>query len=342
MLAIQLTKPGLFETVEVPHPGKPGEGEVLVRVRHVGLCGTDIHAFHGRQPFFAYPRILGHELGVEVEEIGPGVDSLRTGVRCAVEPYLSTPGDRAFARGKTNCAASTRCLGVHCDGGMVERLLLPARLLHPAEAGTESLALVETLCIGHHAVGRADPVGDETAVVVGAGPIGLAAAQFAVLRGLAVTMVDVSATRLERARRLVPGLSTFARTAGETSAEDLFASLGEPPEIVWDCTGNAGSMETSIELAAHGGKVVMVGIVRERISFDDPLFHGRELSLLASRNAVGRDFASVLSAIESGNVDTAEWITHRTPARDFPDVVENWLTPESGLLKGILQFNGDE
>src|SRR4051812_45976817 len=175
MLSIVLDEPGRFRVTEAPKPPAPGAGEALVRVGRVGICGTDLHAYRGRQPFFSYPRILGHELGVEVLAVGAGVTGLEPGDRCAVEPYLDCGACLACRRGRTNCCAGLRVLGVHTDGGLRERITVPARKLHRSgRLSPEQLALVETLAVGCHAVGRAAPRADEACLVIGAGPIGLA------------------------------------------------------------------------------------------------------------------------------------------------------------------------
>jgi 2-desacetyl-2-hydroxyethyl bacteriochlorophyllide A dehydrogenase len=340
MLALRLEEPGRFTVVELPEPAEPGPGEALVRTRRVAICGTDIHAFHGRQPFFQYPRILGHELAVEVEAVGAGVARVRPGDRCSVEPYLCQPGDVAWRRGKTHCTATTECLGVHRDGGMRARWLVPADHLHSSAAlDWDCLALVETLAIGRHAVGRAAPLDDEKVAVIGLGPIGLSVVQFLLLRGLDVTAVDLAPARVETCQRLYPAAKTLrAEPGGDLAARLRECGGGELPETVFDATGHAGSMEASVGLTAHGGKVVFVGLVRQRLSFDDPEFHRRELSLLASRNATAPDFGAILRQLEAGLVDVRPWFTHRCGAADFPAQFPRWLTPGSGLLKGIVEF----
>jgi len=339
MLAVVLEKPGRLALADTEKPAKPGPGEALLRVRQVGLCGTDIHAYRGRQPFFEYPRVLGHELGVEIEAVGSGVSHLRPGDRCSVEPYLSAPGDVAYERGRTNCSASTVCLGVHVDGGMRERIVAPADKLHPSAAlPFEQLALVETLCIGHHAVERAALLGDELVAVVGLGPIGLATLQFALLQGVKAVAADVSEERLDQAAALAPGLRTL-RVDPQTPPAENWKALGLPaPEVVWDCTGSQASMQASIGLADFGGRVVFVGIHNGEIAFDAPFFHRRELSLLSSRNATKRNFRSVIQLLENGQIDVAPWITHRCEAAEFPARLPEWLGPGSGLLKGVIAF----
>lgn len=340
MKAIHLKEPGSFELIELPEPkrGDLGPEAVLVRIGHVGLCGTDIHAYRGRQPFFSYPRILGHELGVEILAVGESVEGLEPGLNCAVEAYLSEPVDRAHSRGRTNCSRSTQCLGVHVDGGMRERMMLPARLLHPSTLSTRSLALVETLCIGHHAVERARLIGDETVAVIGMGPIGLGVVQFARLSGARVVAMDISEARLGKVAGLYPGLQTL-RVDPEAGLLQTWAATGdEPPEVVWDCTGNKQSMEAAFGLPDFGGKLVLVGLFKGELTFADPDFHRRELDVLATRNATATNFRSVIHLMESGLVDADPWITHECEPEDFPERIESWLKPEAGLLKGVIRF----
>lgn len=339
MKTVRLNEPGKFELLDTDHPGSPGAGEALVRVKHVGLCGTDIHAFHGRQPFFDYPRITGHELGVIIEELGEGVGGLKIGQRCSVEAYLAKPGDLAFSRGKTNCTSTTQCLGVHVDGGMREHFIVPANKLHPSRLSTEHLALVEMLCIGNHAVERAALLGDEVIAVIGAGPIGLGAIQFARQADTRVIAVDLSEERLARCKEAFPDVETLKIVpGGESLAEVFTARFGCRPEVVIECTGNKQSMEAAIGLPDFGGRIVMVGIFMGDLVFNDPDFHKRELSIIGSRNATARNFKAVIAQLESGRVNPDTWITHHCTAEEFPERIKDWIKPGSGLIKGIVSF----
>ncbi|MCZ6674184.1 MAG: alcohol dehydrogenase catalytic domain-containing protein [Verrucomicrobia bacterium] len=339
MKTVILKRPGEFVFEDTPAPDSPGSGEVIVRVKHVGLCGTDISAFHGRMPFLEYPRILGHELGVIIEALGEGVTDLEVGQHCSVEAYLAQPGDLAFSRGKTNCTSTTQCLGVHVDGGMREWFLVPAEKLHPSTLGTEHLALVEMLCIGNHAVERAALLGDEVIAVIGVGPIGLGAVQFSRQSGTKVIAVDVSGKRLEKCKAAFPDVETLQITPGGEPLVDAWkAAFGTLPEVVIECTGNNHSMEASIGLPDFGGRIVLVGIYSGDLTFNDPDFHKRELSIISSRNATARNFKDVIQQLEFGNVNPDTWITHHCTAEEFPSLIETWLKPESGLVKGIISF----
>lgn len=340
MQTIILDEPGRLRLADTDAPAAPGPGEALVRVRRVGICGTDIHAYGGRQPFFSYPRILGHELGVEVVALGEGAAGPAVGARCAVEPYLNCGTCIACRRGKPNCCVSLRVLGVHTDGGMRELIVVPADKLHPSEQLTlEQLALVETLGIGAHAVRRAELTIGEWALVIGAGPIGLTAMQFAKLAGARVIALDISAARLAFAQ--AQGLAERTVVASDGAlAEITELTSGDLPTAVFDATGNAGSMMRAFEYVAHGGKLIYVGLMQGEITFNDPFFHRREITLLASRNATPDDMRGIIAQIEAGAIDTTPWITHRVASAGFVEEFPGWLAPDAGLIKGMLTFEG--
>ncbi len=358
MNTLTLIEPGKLSLSHTDAPAAPGPGEALVRVRRVGICGTDIHAFHGRQPFFTYPRILGHELGVEVLEVGEGVPALgssgagapgncqlktedrrlKPGDRCAVEPYLYCGRCIACRQGKTNCCANLRVLGVHTDGGMREVIAVPANNLHRSDTLTlEQLALVETLGIGAHAVDRAGVRSGEWALVLGAGPIGLAVTQFADAAGARVLVADVNEERLAFCRNQFPIDRTLP--AGESLLEEARAATeGDLPTVAFDVTGNAASMTGAFQYVAPGGRLVFVGLVQADITFHDPEFHRKEITLLATRNSTGADFRRIIGLMESRRIDTTPWITHRAACQDLPASFPVWLQPGSGLLKGMVEF----
>lgn len=322
----------------MPEPERPGPGEALVQVHRVGICGTDYHAFAGRQPFFSYPRILGHELGVEVVAVGDGVEHVSAGSRCAVLPYLECGVCVACRRGRPNCCAELRVLGVHVDGGMQERLVVPADKLfsHP-DLGFEQLALVETLGIGAHAVARADVEAGENVLVVGLGPIGLGTAQSARARGARVIAVDADPVRLAFSRDVFGIADTLEAGADvEPRLEDLLG--GELPTAVFDATGNPSSMNAAPALAAPSGRVVFVGLHKETVSFSDQLFHRRELTLLASRNGTAVEFREVIDAMASGAIDTEAWITHRTDLGAVAVDLPRFADRDAGVLKAMVSL----
>jgi 2-desacetyl-2-hydroxyethyl bacteriochlorophyllide A dehydrogenase len=337
---IILEEPGLLRLTDTESPAEPAPGEALVRVHRVGICGSDLHAFAGRQNFLTYPRILGHELGVEIVAIGPTEDNLdlTVGDRCAVEPYLNDGLCIACRRGKYNCCTDMKVLGVQTDGGMRELITVPLEKLHKSETlALDQLALVEMLSIGAHAVRRAQVEPEENVLVIGAGPIGLSVVQFARVSGANVIVMDISDRRLEFCRQ--HSGAGFYIDAKDDPAPQLQAFLsGGLPTAVFDATGSANSMMKAFSYVAHSGRLIFVGHVGEDITFHDPDFHSREMTLMASRNATSQDFLWVIKMLEEGKIDLAPWITHRVSPEQIIVEFPSWLDPRSGVLKAMLEF----
>jgi 2-desacetyl-2-hydroxyethyl bacteriochlorophyllide A dehydrogenase len=339
MKQIVLDEPGKFSLTEIGSALKASPNQALVRVRRVGICGTDLHAFKGEQPFFNYPRVLGHELSVEIIGVGDNAEGLREGDRCAVEPYLHCGICIACRRGKTNCCENIQVLGVHTDGGLCESLTLPLNKLHKsASLSLDQLALVEPLCIGAHAVARAQVEVGESVLVVGAGPIGLAVIQAATLAGAKVFVTDVNEERLRFASLRFAVAATIQTTDGLVDqVKDL--NGGDLPTLVFDATGNQAAMNASFQLPANGGRLVFVGLVQGSLTFFDPEAHRRELTVLFSRNATAGDFKGVIKLMEEGLIDINPWITHRaTFGKDVLKQFPQWLNPLSGFIKAVIEL----
>ncbi len=341
MKAISLDQPRQFRMIGVPEPAAPAPGEALVRVHRVGICGTDYGGFLGKMPFFSYPRIPGHELGVEVLAVGVGVTNVAPGDRCSVEPYLNCQKCYSCRRGHTNCCESNRTLGVMCDGGLTERYLLPARKLHVSRRLTfDQLALVETLAIGCHAVNRGNPQPGEHVLIIGAGPIGLSALEFAKLSGAHPIVMDMNAGRLAfvREKMGVPDTILLVPGGDEAAVEKLRTiTNGQFADVVIDATGSHKSMAAALAYCAFVGRLVYVGITQQEISFlQAPILHRREIAILASRNALPGDFTRIIALIEEGKIDTVPWITHHAAFDEMIDVFSTWLKPETGVIKAVV------
>lgn len=336
MQAVICDTPRKLRLIERPRP-EPAPGELVLRIRRMGVCGTDLHIFQGKHPFLEYPRVMGHELAGEVAAAGSGT-TLAEGTPVYVMPYLTCGRCIACRQGKTNCCTSLQCLGVHCDGGMAEYVALPQAVVFPTDGlPLDQAALVEFLAIGAHAARRAEIRGGERTLVVGAGPIGIATALFARARGAQVTMLDPRADRLDFCRDvldLAEGLAVDADTRerlAERTGGDFF-------DLVFDATGNSAAMEQSFGWVAHGGTLVFVGVVRTDLGFSDPDFHKRELTLKGSRNATIEDFREVLAAIGAGSIPVPRLITHRASLADAPLRFPDWIRPETGVVKAMIEI----
>ncbi|MEX0957522.1 MAG: zinc-binding alcohol dehydrogenase family protein [Rhizobiaceae bacterium] len=336
MEALVCLEPGKLNVTELAAP-RAGLGMALVRPRRVGICGTDYHIFEGKHPFLEYPRVMGHELAVEVVE-SPADAKLAPGDICVVNPYLSCGHCVACRAGKPNCCTNISVLGVHQDGGMAGLLALPPGNLIPAGGlTTDECATVEFLAIGAHAVRRGGIANGDRALVVGAGPIGLGVAIFARLAGASVTVLDVDPERVAVARSIAK-VETVAAGSDASQAVDLTTD-GEGFDVVFDATGNQKAMMAGFEYVAHGGRYVLVSVVKDAITFADPDFHRKEMTLLGSRNATSEDFERVIAAIEAGEVPVDRLITHRTSLRDAVRDIPVWATQKNGLIKALIEID---
>ncbi|WP_276357369.1 zinc-binding alcohol dehydrogenase family protein [Cohnella caldifontis] len=322
---------------DLPEP-EAGLGEAIVRIRRVGICGTDLHAYQGNQPFFEYPRILGHELAGVIERIGENGEGLRAGDPVSVIPYLHCGSCVACRNGKTNCCTRMKVLGVHADGGMRERIAVPATHLVKTEGLTwDQAAMLEPLAIGAHAVRRAGLLPGEDVLVIGAGPIGLGVMAFAKAAGARVIAMDINDERLAFCRSWAGADETVhALREGQDRLAELTG--GELPTAAFDATGNVRSMEGAFERVAHGGRLVFVGLVKADLTFRDPEFHKRELTLMGSRNATREDFRHVIETVRSGLIDIGRYVTHRSDLAHMIADFESWLEPETGVIKAILEL----
>ncbi len=319
-------EPGTFALQERAKPREAPEGHRLVDIAAIGICGTDYHIFEGKHPFLNYPRVIGHELSGHLAD-GPDAGRL-----VVVNPYLSCGTCRACRRGKPNCCSDIAVLGVHADGGMCARIVVPEQNLYPAEGLTpEQAAMVEFLAIGAHAVARSGCGAGDRVMVTGAGPIGLGTALFARIAGAEVHLMDLSAQRLAKAADLFG----FADTH-QPGRDILSGDLAEGFDLVFDATGNAKAIEAGFPLVAHGGSTVLVSVVKESITFADAEFHKRESRIIGSRNALKEDFDRVMAAIRSGAVPTEAIASAIVPLKDLPARFAKLAHDRDHLIKVIV------
>lgn len=339
MRVIRLTKPGEWEATNIARPtASLRKGEVLLKVKKIGVCGTDLHAFKGSQPFFNYPRILGHELAVEVMDIAEDVTNITIGDHCCVEPYYNDIVGQAVRRGQTNCGEYLQVLGVHVDGGMQDYFIYPAKFLHPSSTLSEDqLLLIEPLAIGSHAVDRAQISKEDIVLVIGAGPIGLGAIVFAKLSGARIIAMDIDDRKLEKCKKIT-GISESVNAKGDVPAILKEMLNGDLPTIVLDATGSAESMMNTFNYVAAGGTIVFIGLFTGDVTFNDPHFHKKELTLKASRAAMSGDFIKIIKLMESGEIDTQSFITHRIKFDDVTTEFEKLYSYNGDLIKAVIEM----
>ncbi|WP_299150167.1 zinc-binding alcohol dehydrogenase family protein [uncultured Tateyamaria sp.] len=332
MQAGVVVEPGSFAVQDRPVITDVPDGWVLIDICAVGLCGTDYHIFEGKHPFLEYPRVIGHELSGRVARDGDGWGA---GDLVVVNPYLSCGTCRACKRGKPNCCSNIEVLGVHRDGGLAPQLAVPAQNLYPADGLTPlQAAMVEFLAIGAHAVRRSDVTKADRVLVTGVGPIGIGTALFARLMGAHVTLLDLSTERLAMAA------DRFGFDSGYTRLEAALASTdGEGFDVVFDATGHGGAIEAGFPAVAHGGTYVLVSVVKDDITFNDPEFHKREMRLIGSRNALKADFDWVMSSFRDNLIDADALCSDVLSLDALTTALGKLAADRAGLIKAVVKLH---
>jgi 2-desacetyl-2-hydroxyethyl bacteriochlorophyllide A dehydrogenase len=339
MLSVVCVKPGELVLEERAEPSLV-PGVVKVRIRRVGICGTDYHIYEGSHPFLTYPRVMGHEISGEIAEVNPGAQ-FSVGDRVIINPYLPCGTCIACRKNKPNCCVNVSVLGVHTDGGMCEYLNVPEAQLYAAnDLSLTQAAMVEFLSIGAHAVRRGEIQASDRVLVIGAGPIGLGAAIFAQIAGATVAILDVNEARVKQAAALVKNAVAYQLDSQvEKKLSDF--TQGDMFDVVLDATGNARAMETSIRYVAYGGSCVYISVVKDKICFDDPYFHAREMRLIGSRNATKMDFEHVIDSIKKGLIPMDQLNSHTADLAELPEKIPEWINNPSHLIKAVVVAGGE-
>lgn len=337
MRVLSCIRPGELAYMEMNEPFLT-PGNTLLRIKRIGICGTDLHAFEGTQPFFSYPRILGHELAAEIADPGSATGFSR-GEAVTIIPYFHCENCIACRSGTPNCCTQLKVCGVHIDGGMVDYLSVPSyALVHGDDLGYDALALIEPLAIGAHGVKRAAIMPGEFVLVAGAGPIGLASMEFARIAGAKLIAMDINEDRLAFCQQTL-GITQTINPAKEMVAEKLAEfTNGDMPVVVIDATGNLEAINDSFQYISHGGRYVLVGLQKGLISFSHPEFHKREATLMSSRNATRADFEHVIACMKKKIVDPTHYITHRVSFDQVKDNFNKWLDPANQVIKAMVSM----
>lgn len=337
MKTLVCTTPGVFEYKTGEKPVL-SPGNAIIKIKRIGICGTDLHAYEGTQPFFNYPRILGHELSGELVE-ADGAEGFEIGEAVTFSPYFSCGKCIACRSGKPNCCTDIKVCGVHVDGGMVEYLSVPSStLLHGEGLSFDELALVEPLAIGAHGVRRAGIQKDEFVLVIGAGPIGLGTMEFARIAGGKVIALDINDARLQFCKDKLDIPYVVNALAPDVLEKLKEITNGDMPTVVIDATGSLKAINNAFQYMAHGARFVLIGLQKENISFSHPEFHKREATLMSSRNATAQDFEHVISSMKKGLVEPTNYITHKVQFEQVKDEFESWLNPATGVIKAMIEL----
>jgi 2-desacetyl-2-hydroxyethyl bacteriochlorophyllide A dehydrogenase len=337
MKTLVCTKPGEFNYVTAEQP-QPQSGQAIIKIRRIGICGTDLHAFEGTQPYFEYPRILGHELSGELMAVDDA-SGFEIGETVTFIPYFSCGKCIACRSGKQNACVNIKVCGVHQDGGMVEYLSVPSTsLIHGEGLSLNALALIEPLAIGAHAVWRAGITKDEFVLVVGAGPIGLGAMELVRVAGGKVIALDTNSDRLRFCKDTLGVEHIINAMDGDVMEQLKSITGGDMPTVVMDATGNLKAINSAFQYMAHGARYVLIGLQKGEICFSHPEFHKREATLMSSRNATRADFEHVISLIKRKEIDPTIFITHRVRFDQVKDEFKRWLNPAGGVIKAMVEM----
>ena len=329
--------PGNFEYVTTEQPVLT-PGYAIIKIKRIGICGTDLHAFEGTQPYFNYPRILGHELAGELIQAdnAPGFEP---GEAVTIIPYFNCGNCVACRSGKPNCCVNIKVCGVHIDGGMSEYLSVPSySLVHNNGLSFNELALIEPLAIGAHGINRAEVRDGEFVLIIGAGPIGLGSMEFARIAGAKVIAMDVNEDRLNFCRDKLQVEYIINALSQNVKEQLIDITGGDMPAVVIDATGNQNAISNAFNYMSHGGRYVLIGLQKGEINFSHPEFHKREGTLMSSRNATQADFEQVMNAIKNGFIDPLNYITHQIGFDHLKNEFPSLIKPETSVIKAMVSI----
>ncbi len=337
MQALVLKKPGEAAVEEVPSPVLKA-GEVLLQVKRIGLCGSDLNSYRGKNPMVVYPRILGHEVAATIVETAPGHAELAAGMHVTLSPYTSCGHCASCRRGRPNACQFNETLGVQRDGALAEYIAMPAEKLYPANLSLKELCLVEPLTVGFHAVARGRITAEDAVAIIGCGGVGLGAVAASGFRGARTIAIDVNDDKLEIARKA--GATHTINTTHETLHDRLQEITdGHGPDVMIEAIGMPATFRAAVEEVAFTGRVVYIGYAKEPVAYETRLFVQKELDILGSRNALPEDFHAVIQMLEHGRFPVEETVTLEVPLAEAADSLAAWSREPAKFSKIMIRFD---
>jgi len=338
MKAVVIHTPGEIAVKDITTPS-PATGEVLLKMKYVGFCGSDLSTYLGKNPMVSYPRIPGHEISGTIAESGNEVpENFKVGDAVTVVPYTSCGSCPSCRRGRTYACRINQTLGVQRDGAMQEYITVPWQKILPAPKLNElELAMVEPLTVGFHAIHRGRVEASDVVMVLGCGMIGAGAIACAAERGARVIAVDIDEHKLELATLL------GAQHTINSKVLDLHQELeritgGDGPDVVVEAAGNTVTYRAAVDEVAFTGRVICIGYAGEEVSFATKLFVQKEIDIMGSRNATPEDFRSVINYLEQGTFPLNKMITSKIKPEDAAQAVKQWASDPGKVMKILLEF----
>ena len=335
MRAIVLEGPGTSGVQDVAEPRR-GDGEVLLQVRKVGLCGSDLNSYRGRNPLVSYPRVLGHEIAATVVDAGSHAEWVGTDV--TLSPYRGCGRCAACERGRPNACKDNETMGVQRDGALTELIAAPVEKLFRADLTLKELCLVEPLTVGFHAVARGQVTAEDTVAVLGCGGVGLGAVAASGFRGAKTIAIDRDDEKLNTAR------AAGATHSINTTREELHPRLaelteGRGPDVIIEAIGLPETFRSAVEEVAFTGRVVYIGYAKELVAYETRLFVQKELDILGSRNALPEDFREVIRMLEEHRFPVDDAVSSIVTMNEAPRALAAWSENPARVKKIMMHMD---
>ncbi len=337
MRAFVIDEPGRTRVAELEQP-VPGPEEVLLRTRVVGMCGTDLSTFRGKNPLVSYPRIPGHEIAATIVEAGSGVpEHLRPGLNVTLSPYTSCGKCASCKRGRVNACQFNQTLGVQREGAMKDYFTAHWSKLYVAEGLTiPELSVVEPLSVGFHAASRGRVTAEDTVAVIGCGVVGLGAIAASAYKNAKVIAIDVDDRKLAVARQAGAAHTINSRSANVH--DELAALTGNfGPDVIIEAVGMPATFRMAVEEVAFTGRVVYIGYAKEPVDYETRLFVMKEIDILGSRNALD-EFGTVIDALRGGRFPVDAIISRVVPLEEAGEALKAWSDDPGAYVKVQISF----
>jgi len=332
--ALVVEAPNQARVVEIPE-AKARAGEALLQVRMVGLCGTDLNTFRGRNAMVEFPRVLGHEIAATVIDAGDG--ACAEGTHVTLSPYTACGKCPSCRRGRVNACQFNETFGVQRDGALTERIAVPGEKLYPAKLSLRELALVEPLTVGFHAAARGRVTANDTVAVFGCGGVGLGAISAAAFHGARTIAIDMDDAKLEIARKA--GATDLIHSSREDLHQRLVEITGDGPDVMIEAIGLPSTFRAAVEEVAFTGRVVYIGYAKEPVAYETRLFVQKELDIMGSRNALPEDFREVIRMLEEKRFPVEETISVVAPIEEAPGLLREWSENPAKFTKILIEVS---
>jgi threonine dehydrogenase-like Zn-dependent dehydrogenase len=337
MKALVIQEPGKARIEEVAEPVMKS-GEALLKVRRIGLCGTDLNSFRGRNPLVSFPRIPGHEIAATIVALSEDHPELRVGMDVTLSPYTNCRDCAACGNDRRNACKSNETLGVQRDGAMTEYITSPVEKLYPAKLNLQELCLVEPLTVGFHAAARARVTEKDTVAIFGCGGVGLGAVSASAFRGARTIAIDVDDQKLAIARRT--GATNTINAKRDVLHTQLRALTdGAGPDVVIEAVGTAQTFVAAVEEVAFTGRVVYIGYAKEPVAYETKFFVQKELDIMGSRNALPENFREVIQMLEQRKFPVEEAVSCVVSLEKAPEMFLEWSANPEQFTKIMVTLD---